>query len=78
MMEIRMRLSVGQFRHSYKYKQATMGRFFAVALLTICSAGIARAGWELVWEDQFDGGNLKDRWNFELGCSGKKQSYLNC
>jgi hypothetical protein len=34
------------------------------------SVGIATADWQLAWEDEFDGGNLADRWNFELGCSG--------
>jgi hypothetical protein len=31
-----------------------------------------QAGWVLVWEDEFNGGNLADRWDFELGCSGMK------
>jgi len=56
-----------------------MARFSAVAVLAICCLGIATAEWVVVWEDDFNGGNLKDRWNFELGCSGKLLlTFQNC
>ena len=41
----------------------------AVALCGVI--GSIQADWVLEWSDEFDGGNLADRWNFELGCSGE-------
>jgi len=55
-----------------------MAKFALLAVLAICSISVCQAGWELVWEDQFDGGNLKDRWNFETGCSGNGNNELQC
>jgi len=52
---------------------------FALALAAIvCAVGFAHAEWVLDWQDEFDGGNLADRWNFELGCSGWGNNELEC
>jgi len=51
----------------------------SLAILAIaCCIGIAAAEWALVWEDNFDGGNLRDRWNVETGCSGGGNNELQC
>ncbi len=53
-----------------------------ILIFTVCSSiGFTNAYWHLAWEDQFNGGNLKDRWDFEVNCDGKfyfkqKQIYL--
>jgi len=54
-----------------------MARLLVAAVLAFC-IGLSHAEWVVVWEDQFDGGNLKDRWNFELGCSGWGNNELQC
>lgn len=44
----------------------------------VCVLGVVAvctAEWALVWEDQFDGGDLWERWNFENSCNGKS-NYL--
>jgi beta-glucanase (GH16 family) len=51
-----------------------MLKLICLALLA-CSAS---AEWHLVWEDNFDGGNLKDRWNFEVNCDGGGNNELQC
>lgn len=40
--------------------------------------GAASAEWIQVWNDEFDGGNLADRWNFETGCGGWGNNELQC
>jgi len=50
-----------------------------LALAFVCSVIYSAQGaWILVWEDDFNGGNLADRWNFELGCSGWGNNELQC
>jgi len=44
----------------------------------VLSVGVAQSAWVLEWSDEFDGGDLKDRWNFELGCSGFGNNELQC
>jgi beta-glucanase (GH16 family) len=44
----------------------------------VCVVGIAHAEYVKVWEDEFDGGNLADRWNFELGCNGWGNQEMQC
>jgi len=46
------------------------------AILAFVCIGVASAEWIQVWEDDFNGGDLKERWNFELGCSGKNNKYF--
>jgi len=48
------------------------------AVVLVFGVGIASADWALVWEDNFDGGNLKDRWNFEVNCDGGGNNELQC
>jgi len=48
------------------------------ACLTIPSC--IQAAWQLDWEDDFNGGNLADRWNFDQGCgwfNNEMQCYTN-
>ena len=47
----------------------------ALALIGILGAGLTSAEWALVWEDNFDGGNLNDRWNFDVDCLGMWITY---
>lgn len=42
--------------------------FFLLILQTL---HLAQSDWSLVWEDQFNGGNLADRWSFDTGCDGE-------
>jgi len=47
-------------------------------ILFVLGVGIATADWHMVWEDDFNGGNLKDRWNFEVNCDGGGNNELQC
>lgn len=43
----------------------------SLVILVLC--GIMEncfADWHLLWEDEFEGGNLSERYNFETGCNG--------
>jgi len=55
-----------------------MGKLFILALIAICSCGLARADWELVWEDQFDGEDLNRNYIFDEGCNGWGNDELEC
>jgi beta-glucanase (GH16 family) len=50
----------------------------ALALALVALVGVVSADWYIAWEDNFDGGNLADRWNFELGCNGWGNNELQC
>jgi len=50
----------------------------ALALVAVLGVGVATAEWAVVWEDNFDGGNLNDRWNFEVNCAGGGNNELQC
>jgi hypothetical protein len=43
----------------------------AVALAAVLGIVSVKGDWVLEWEDQFDGGNINDRWNFEVNCIGE-------
>jgi len=55
-----------------------MKAVIAIALIGLALVGTVSADWVLAWEDDFMGGDLKDRWNFELGCSGFGNNELQC
>jgi beta-glucanase (GH16 family) len=46
-----------------------------VALLGV---GVVNGEWLQVWADEFEGGNLRDRWNFEVNCDGGGNNELQC
>jgi len=39
---------------------------------------LTQAEFVLIWADEFNGGNLNDRWNFETGCGGWGNNELQC
>jgi len=49
-----------------------------LALIIVASLHVALADWAVVWQDEFDGGNLKDRWNFDVDCYGGWNDELQC
>jgi len=53
-------------------------RSVQVFVLLAATLALVSADWQIVWRDEFDGGNLADRWNFELGCSGWGNNELQC
>jgi len=53
-------------------------KFALILSIVLCSILAVRADWVLVWEDDFNGGNLKDRWNFEVNCDGGGNNELQC
>ncbi|CAL8127868.1 unnamed protein product [Orchesella dallaii] len=55
-----------------------MGKLSILALIAICTVSLARADWELVWEDQFDGNDLFVNWKFDQGCNGWGNNELEC
>jgi len=49
-----------------------------IALIALASLQVALADYQIVWQDEFNGGNLKDRWNFEVNCDGGGNGELQC
>ncbi|XP_021965968.1 beta-glucanase [Folsomia candida] len=47
-------------------------------LCAFAHLGVVHGYWHLAWEDQFDGANLADRWDFDTGCSGFGNNELQC
>jgi len=55
-----------------------MNRALAFAVLVAVGISGTQGAWNLAWEDNFDGGNLRDRWNFEVNCDGGGNNELQC
>lgn len=51
---------------------------FSLFLAVVVGISCVSADWVLVWEDNFDGGNINDRWNFEVNCAGGGNNELQC